>query len=78
MDIDINVPYTFGITYSPLGFTKYVVTNRKTNEVNVHTNNHYQIKKSGWGYRLGLYFGGNEKAPQTIEIFKVAKPIIKT
>jgi hypothetical protein len=26
-------------------------------------------KKWGWGYTLGLYFGGNDKAPQKIVIY---------
>ncbi len=27
-------------------------------------------KKFGWGYTLGVYFGGNEKAPQKIIIYR--------
>jgi hypothetical protein len=42
----------------------YFVNNIKfVNDVNL-------IKKSGLGYTLGVYFGGNEKAPQDITIFK--------
>jgi hypothetical protein len=31
------------------------------------------MKKYGLGYTLGIYFGGNEKAPQDITIYKKRK-----
>lgn len=36
--------------------------------------NHPNLKKkSGFGYTLGIYFGGNKKAPQNITIYKKGK-----
>ena len=50
---------------------------RTTNETPVwlssfsHRDNRFNLKKKcGLGYTLGIYFGGNEKAPQNITIMK--------
>jgi len=64
--IDINKYYKFRIVYIPnLQRTYYEVRDVKefTNEFNLK-------KKYGLGYTLGLYFGGNEKAPQKIVVYK--------
>ena len=65
--VDLNKWVFFGLYYSPEGHSKYVVINNGmktiTNTVNVK-------KKSGLGYTLGFYFGGNETAPQDIVVYR--------
>ena len=65
--ISPNKWYEFSIAYSPVtNRTIYLVDNiRFVNNMNLR-------KKYGWGYCLGFYFGGNEKAPQNISIYKKA------
>ena len=45
----------------------------KDREIYEFTNDVKLAKKSGLGYTLGVYFGGNEKAPQDITIYKKRK-----
>ena len=65
--IELNTWVYFELNYSPEGQTEYVVIDNKEivlkNTVNI-------IKNSGLGYTLGLYFGGNEVAPQDIIVYR--------
>lgn len=64
-EVEINRWYKYDILYSAHAQrTTYFVNNfafRNTFELK---------KKYGLGYTLGVYFGGNEKAPQDIIIYK--------
>ena len=42
----------------------------KDREIYEFSNDIKLAKKTGLGYTLGVYFGGNEKAPQDITIYK--------
>lgn len=39
----------------------------------IFENNFYLTKSFGWGYTLGVYFGGNETAPHNIIIYRKRK-----
>jgi len=45
----------------------------KHREIYEFSNDVKLAKKAGLGYTLGVYFGGNEKAPQDITIYKKRK-----
>jgi hypothetical protein len=66
-DVNINTWVYFDLQYSPKGQTEYVVID---NEEIVIKNTVNIIKNSGLGYTLGLYFGGNETAPQDIIVYR--------
>jgi len=64
--VELNNWVTFELSYlSSKNFVRYSVMDKKRitryNPVNIK-------KKNGLGYTLGLYFGGNKKAPQDIHI----------
>jgi len=63
--INLNEWYKFTISYNNINNKSFYFVNEKSfmNDVNLE-------KKSGLGYTLGVYFGGNEKAPQDITIYK--------
>jgi len=72
-----NKWYRFRVGYYPkINRTHYVVMDTKTNklikdrEIYEFNNDINLARKSGLGYTLGVYFGGNEKAPQDIIIYK--------
>jgi len=70
--IEINSSYQFELSYHPLEQkTEYTILNTKK-LINLFEKP-YLKKKSGLGYTLNLYFGGNEKAPQDIVIHKCRK-----
>jgi hypothetical protein len=83
-DVALRKPVYFTLIYSPKGrtnylvfqdntfYTKYmVIENQVPNYVQATVNNTVNIKKKwGLGYTLGLYFGGNETAPQDIIIHR--------
>ena len=63
--IELNQWYKFTGLYNNI-INKSVYFVNKINFIN----NMKLINKSGLGYTLGVYFGGNEKAPQDITIYK--------
>lgn len=75
--IPINKQYRFKIGYLPhINRTYYSVQDVETQkkiaerEIYEFSNDIELKKKGGLGYTLGIYFGGNEKAPQDITIYK--------
>ena len=66
--VELNKWHDFSLSYNnEINKSYYFVNDESfTNEVKL-------VKKSGLGYTLGVYFGGNEKAPQDITIFKKRK-----
>lgn len=70
-EIEIDKWYEFRISYRPQDNVSYYFINDDSgNEAGFHKNNVELKKKMGLGYTLGVYFGGNEKAPQDIIIYK--------
>lgn len=70
--VEINSTYQFLLSYHPAEQkTEYSILNTKK-LINLFEFP-YLKKKSGLGYTLGLYFGGNEKAPQDVTILKCRK-----
>ena len=63
--LELNKWYDFTIIYDPKQKISYYFVKKgvTTNEVNIK-------KNWGLGYTLGAYFGGNEKAPQDIIIYR--------
>lgn len=79
-EVQLNKWYKFRIGYLPLiNRTHYLIMDEETNklikdrEIYEFINDFNLSKKSGLGYTLGIYFGGNEKAPQDITIYKKRK-----
>jgi hypothetical protein len=75
--IKLNKWYGFRLVYLPqINKTYYYVNDIEIDilirdrEIYKLTNDVNLKKKSGLGYTLGIYFGGNEKAPQDITIYK--------
>lgn len=68
--IEINKWYEFVLGYLPLiDRSVYQVNNADYTELQI--SNCVEVKKDwGLGYTLGVYFGGNETAPQDIIILK--------
>ena len=66
--IELNEWHRFSLSYNNETNKSYYFVNDEcfTNKVKLE-------KKSGLGYTLGVYFGGNEKAPQDIIIYKKRK-----
>ena len=64
-EVELNKWHKFTVSYNNKANKSFYFVNRHciTNTVNL-------MKKSGLGYTLGVYFGGNEKAPQDITIYK--------
>jgi len=76
-EVELNTCYKFRIGYLPhLNRTYYNVSDTKTNKriadrlIVDFTNDVNLLKKGGLGYTLGIYFGGNEKAPHKITIYR--------
>lgn len=67
-EVKPNEWHNFTVSYNNKSNKSFYFVNDKC-----ITNNVKLVKKSGWGYTLGVYFGGNEKAPQDITIFKRRK-----
>jgi len=65
-NVKINHFYNGFIAYLPFADKTYY----KFGNLEIE-NKHNLKKKFGLGYTLGLYFGGNEKAPQDIIIHKI-------
>lgn len=64
-ELNLNKWYNFKLTYNPQEQTTTYIVEENMVIIDVNLN-----KKSGWGYTLGLYFGGNRRAPQDIVIFR--------
>jgi hypothetical protein len=64
-EVEINKWYKYCISYRPYSNRSYyfVGDDGFHNDINLK-------KKWGLGYTLGVYFGGNEKAPQDVIIYK--------
>ena len=76
-EVELNKPYAFRIGYVPdKNKSFYHISDTKTNKPTkerfmISFTNSFKLKrKHGLGYTLGIYFGGNEKAPQDIVIYK--------
>jgi len=67
-EVELNKWHEFIISYNPQKQKTFYFVNKKS-----FSNNVSLAKKSGLGYTLGVYFGGNEKAPQDITIYKNRK-----
>lgn len=64
-EVEIDTWHNFSISYRPISNTSYYFVNEK------YLINHPILKRKwGLGYSLGIYFGGNRKAPHKITIFK--------
>jgi hypothetical protein len=66
-EVEPNLWFHYKIEYMPFGCVYYTVFHKQficSNYSNV------MIKKNGFGYKLGAYFGGNKKAPHDIIIYK--------
>ena len=66
--VELNKWHNFSLSYNNKSNKSFYFVNDYcfTNDVKL-------AKKWGWGYTLGIYFGGNEKAPQDITIYKKRK-----
>lgn len=76
--VDINKPYQFELTYFPCEQkTHYRIIEKgsliEVREIRSLFKKPYLKKKYGLGYLLGIYFGGNETAPQKIKIKRCRK-----
>ena len=69
-EVKLNEWYMFNIIYNPqTQISQYFVNHEFV--FSKSFKNIFKLKKRwGMGYTLGLYFGGNEKAPQDIIIYK--------
>jgi hypothetical protein len=66
--VNLNQWYHCNIAYLPMINRSYFCFG------DLEFEHHVELKKkTGLGYTLGVYFGGNEKAPQDITIFKRLK-----
>ena len=79
-EVQLNKWYSFRLSYLPhIDRSHYLIMDEETDllirhrEIYEFSNDVKLAKKSGLGYTLGVYFGGNEKAPQDITIFKKRK-----
>lgn len=75
-EVDADKWVSFGIYYNPKGFCKYVASemiDENAGQMNVKISPVNVKRKHGFGYRLGLYFGGNETAPQDVVVYKKIK-----
>lgn len=64
-EVNINEWHEYMISYNPIKNRIYYFIDKKTFYIPLDLK-----KKHGFGYTLGIYFGGNEKAPQDIVINK--------
>jgi len=70
-EINLYEWYSFKIIYNPILKTSGYRITSSTNISNFFVNDIYFLDKTyGLGYTLGIYFGGNETAPQDIIIYK--------
>ena len=67
-EVELNKWYTYVLTYIPkTNEVEYLVIDKNCESAN----SYIRLKNNlSWGYRLGLYFGGNKKAPHDITIYK--------
>jgi len=75
-EVEIDRWYECAVSYQPMyGKSYYFVNDYQKSYLDPHNveylSNDVDLKKKhGLGYTLGVYFGGNEKAPQNITIHK--------
>jgi hypothetical protein len=72
-EINLCEWYQFYIIYNPKTQKTHYIITQKQGFFKTFSNNVNLRKKWGLGYTLGVYFGGNEKAPQNIFIYKKNK-----
>lgn len=64
-EVELNKWHVFELHYNPQTYRRLYILNH------INKLKHSTIYKPyGFGYTLGVYFGGNEKAPHNITIFK--------
>jgi hypothetical protein len=69
-EVKLNEPYRFDIQYNGYSQVTYTVYEDNGFQVMSIVNPLQLQRKYNIGYTLGLYFGGNEKAPQDITLYK--------
>jgi len=69
-EVKLNEYYKFDIVYHDFGWIQYTVYEDNGFQVMSIGSSYHMKHKYNFGYTLGLYFGGNEKAPQDITIYK--------
>ena len=69
-EVKLNEPYRFEICYNRYSQIQYTVYEDNGFQVMGIVNPLQLQQKYNFGYTLGLYFGGNEKAPQDITLYK--------
>ncbi len=69
-EVEINKWYTYTLKYNIKdGMGQYFITDEYNNTMSLLTISRKKIKFLPFGYKLFIYFGGNEKAPQDIVIY---------
>jgi hypothetical protein len=71
LEVDLNKWYRYELKYcSVIKYMVYSIIDINTN-IKVTSMHPIELKdEEKWGYTLGLYFGGNQKAPHNIRLFK--------
>jgi hypothetical protein len=69
-EVKLNEPYKYDIQYNGYGQVQYAVYEKDGFQVMGIVNPLVLKHKYNIGYTLGIYFGGNEKAPQDITIYR--------
>ena len=69
-EVKLNEWYTYDIDYERFGWIQYSVYDKDGIRIKFFGHPHHMKHKYNIGYTLGLYFGGNEKAPQDITLYK--------
>jgi len=68
--VSLNKWYSYKLIYSAKRQASTYKITKSPSEYSITTHDVKLKKASGWGYTLRPYFGGNEKAPQKIIIYR--------
>jgi hypothetical protein len=70
MEVELNKWYSYELKYcSVIKYMQYSIID--SDNVKITSMHPIELKDDKkWGYTLGLYFGGNKKAPHNIVIYK--------
>jgi hypothetical protein len=70
VNVEVNKWYKYVMAYNAdLNLVEYSVIDE--NNLGTEISSSIELQKNlSWGYKLGLYFGGNKKAPHNITIYK--------